>query len=70
MSTANLPGGQAPGGPSAQTQTMPAGGSSAPRPAAARRGKLTVARVDPRGGMKMSFLLCVGLGKARVVLMA
>ena len=68
MSTANLPGGQgrAPA-PSGQTQTAPGG---APRPAAARRVKLTVSRVDPWSVMKMSFLLSVAIGIAGVVLMA
>jgi hypothetical protein len=46
------------------------GSSSAVRPAAARRVKLTVSRVDPWSVMKMSFLLSVAVGIAGVVLMA
>ncbi len=70
MSTANLPGGQGKG--TAQA-TQPPGGATAagaPRPAAARRVKLTVSRVDPWSVMKMSFLLSVAIGIAGVVLMA
>jgi len=41
--------------------------SSGPRPGAARRVRLTVARVDPWSVMKLSFLLSVALGIALVV---
>jgi Transmembrane domain of unknown function (DUF3566) len=40
----------------------------APRPAAARRVRLTVSRVDPWSAMKISFLLSVALGIAGVVM--
>ncbi len=42
--------------------------SPAPRPAAARRVRLTVSRVDPWSAMKISFLLSVALGIAGVVM--
>ncbi|HET7661234.1 MAG TPA: DUF3566 domain-containing protein [Oryzihumus sp.] len=64
MSTSALPGGSRPAG----TTATATGG--APRPAAARRVKLTVSRVDPWSVMKMSFLLSVAVGIAGVVLMA
>jgi len=63
MSTSALPGGSRPAGATAT-------GTGAPRPAAARRVKLTVSRVDPWSVMKMSFLLSVAVGIAGVVLMA
>ena len=72
MSTANLPGGQGKGA-TASGQTSPSGSmapTGAPRPASARRVKLTVSRVDPWSVMKMSFLLSVAIGIAGVVLMA
>ena len=40
----------------------------APRPASARRVRLTVSRVDPWSAMKVSFLLSVALGIAMVVM--
>jgi len=40
----------------------------APRPASARRVRLTVSRVDPWSAMKVSFLLSVALGSAMVVM--
>ena len=40
----------------------------APRPASARRVRLTVSRVDPWSAMKVSFLLSVALGIALVVM--
>ena len=52
------------GGERPVTQT---GGSSAPRPASARRVRLTISRVDPWSAMKISFLLSVALGIALVV---
>lgn len=61
MSTSALPGGSRPAGATA---------TGAARPAAARRVKLTVSRVDPWSVMKMSFLLSVAVGIAGVVLMA
>ncbi|MGZ4628980.1 DUF3566 domain-containing protein [Oryzihumus sp.] len=63
MSTSALPGGSRPAGATAT-------GTGAARPAAARRVKLTVSRVDPWSVMKMSFLLSVAVGIAGVVLMA
>ena len=41
-----------------------------PRPASARRVRLTVSRVDPWSAMKISFLLSVALGIAGVVMVA
>ena len=41
-----------------------------PRPASARRVRLTVSRVDPWSAMKISFLLSVALGIAGVVMIA
>jgi len=40
----------------------------APRPASARRVRLTVSRVDPWSAMKIAFLLSVALGIAGVVM--
>ena len=42
--------------------------STAPRPASARRVRLTVSRVDPWSAMKIAFLLSVALGIAGVVM--
>ena len=42
--------------------------SAAPRPASARRVRLTVSRVDPWSAMKIAFLLSVALGIAGVVM--
>lgn len=58
---------------SAASTTSPAtssGGAArpAPRPASARRVRLTVSRVDPWSAMKISFLLSVALGIAGVVM--
>ena len=59
---------------SAPAQSAPAvssGGSAprpAPRPAANRRVRLTVSRVDPWSAMKIAFLLSVALGIAGVVM--
>jgi hypothetical protein len=55
------------------TQQSPAGTSTgaprpAPRPASARRVRLTVSRVDPWSAMKIAFLLSVALGIAGVVM--
>ena len=45
-----------------------ASASAAPRPASARRVRLTVSRVDPWSAMKIAFLLSVALGIAGVVM--
>ena len=61
------------------TASAPTGGTTAgagaaeaahpaPRPASARRVRLTVSRVDPWSAMKISFLLSVALGIAGVVM--
>lgn len=64
--TASAPaGGMAEGAGSAEA-ARPA--SPAPRPASARRVRLTVSRVDPWSAMKISFLLSVALGIAGVVM--
>ena len=52
---------------SAAPRRPASGAPSAPRPGAARRVRLTVARVDPWSVMKLSFLLSVALGIALVV---
>lgn len=52
-------------GRSAERPSRPS--SSAPRPGAPRRVRLTVARLDPWSVMKLSFLLSVALGIALVV---
>ncbi len=50
-------------------QVSLSGSSQTPtRPAAARRVRLTVSRVDPWSAMKLSFLLSVALGIAGVVM--
>jgi hypothetical protein len=60
----------------AEEPTRPAAAAAAAsspqaaRPAAPRRVKLTVSRVDPWSVMKMSFLLSVAVGIAGVVMMA
>jgi hypothetical protein len=51
-----------------QAQTAPAAPRQAPRPASARRVRLTVSRVDPWSAMKIAFLLSVALGIAGVVM--
>ena len=52
-----------------QSQAPAAGAPrQAPRPASARRVRLTVSRVDPWSAMKISFLLSVALGIAGVVM--
>ncbi len=53
---------------SGQPSSAPAAPKSAPRPAAARRVRLTVSRVDPWSAMKIAFLLSVALGIAGVVM--
>ncbi|HET7822132.1 MAG TPA: DUF3566 domain-containing protein [Ornithinibacter sp.] len=52
----------------AQAQSAPAAPRQAPRPASARRVRLTVSRVDPWSAMKIAFLLSVALGIAGVVM--
>jgi hypothetical protein len=51
-----------------RAQTAPAAPRQAPRPASARRVRLTVSRVDPWSAMKIAFLLSVALGIAGVVM--
>ncbi len=51
--------------PNAQPQAQ-----TPPRPASARRVRLTVSRVDPWSAMKISFLLSVALGIAGVVMVS
>ena len=53
--------------PTAQ-RAQGASASAAPRPASARRVRLTVSRVDPWSAMKIAFLLSVALGIAGVVM--
>ena len=53
--------------PTAQ-RAQGASASPAPRPASARRVRLTVSRVDPWSAMKIAFLLSVALGIAGVVM--
>jgi hypothetical protein len=62
--------GPAPASPSGGAGATAAGAAprQAPRPAAARRVRLTVSRVDPWSAMKISFLLSVALGIAMVVM--
>ncbi len=55
--------------PGAQPQTQPQA-QAQPRPASARRVRLTVSRVDPWSAMKISFLLSVALGIAGVVMVS
>ena len=52
-------------GQGASTSAAP---RQAPRPASARRVRLTVSRVDPWSAMKIAFLLSVALGIAGVVM--
>ena len=56
------------GRPAEAAATGSAGASAAPRPAANRRVRLTVSRIDPWSAMKISFLLSVALGIAMVVM--
>jgi hypothetical protein len=68
---AAAPAAPAPGVNSGQPSSAPAApaaAKAAPRPAAARRVRLTVARVDPWSTMKIAFLLSVALGIAGVVM--
>ena len=65
---AAAPAAPAPGVNSGQPSSAPAATKAAPRPAAARRVRLTVARVDPWSTMKIAFLLSVALGIAGVVM--
>jgi Transmembrane domain of unknown function (DUF3566) len=61
----------APAQPAQPAPASRAAGSAprpAPRPAANRRVRLTVSRVDPWSAMKISFLLSVALGIAGVVM--
>lgn len=58
---------ESPRGAERPAAAAPRGGSPAPRPAGARRVKLTVSRIDPWSAMKVSFLLSVALGIALVV---
>jgi hypothetical protein len=51
-----------------RSQGAPAASRPAPRPASARRVRLTVSRVDPWSAMKIAFLLSVALGIAGVVM--
>ena len=53
---------------SGQQSSAPAAPKAAPRPATARRVRLTVSRVDPWSAMKIAFLLSVALGIAGVVM--
>ncbi len=66
------PGRPAPMSPDGRPADAAAAGSAsaagAPRPAANRRVRLTVSRVDPWSAMKISFLLSVALGIAMVVM--
>ncbi|WP_377639311.1 DUF3566 domain-containing protein [Oryzobacter terrae] len=56
------------GRPADAATTGSSGAAGAPRPAANRRVRLTVSRVDPWSAMKISFLLSVALGIAGVVM--
>lgn len=62
MASTAAEGGRAPATSSA------ASSAKAPRPAANRRVRLTVSRIDPWSAMKISFLLSVALGIAMVVM--
>jgi hypothetical protein len=53
---------------SGQPSAARAPAKAAPRPATARRVRLTVSRVDPWSAMKIAFLLSVALGIAGVVM--
>lgn len=60
--------GAATGAGAASSSATSSGSKPAPRPAANRRVRLTVSRVDPWSAMKISFLLSVALGIAMVVM--
>jgi Transmembrane domain of unknown function (DUF3566) len=57
-----------PAQPAPASRTAGSAPRPAPRPAANRRVRLTVSRVDPWSAMKISFLLSVALGIAGVVM--